>query len=302
MVASDEAEIKAALGAYSSVADRLADTLLSLGHGNRAVEVLTTAQTTAGKHAGRESVTYANAVNRLARTLLVVDRQNRGKRDHGNSSGSSSSNSSSSSSSSSSSGGGGGGGGGAISADADDGEDGEAAVDYCEQAVELHQTALDILEVTVGSDHPSYVATLNNMAAALEAAGSRAEAMVLHYRVKDIQEATLGRGDLPYATTAANIASLLYQEERYEEALPLYHEALGIRVGRLGPDHADTAKVQWNLYTVYDALGRPDEAAEYVKQALLSFRATLGDGHALVRRATAALAECGGYSSDVHMS
>ena len=57
-----------------------------------------------------------------------------------------------------------------------------------------------------------------------------------------------------------NLALLYWRQKKFPQALPLYEEAYAYRKLMLGSTHASTLDAQSNLGSVYESMGRVDDA------------------------------------------
>ena len=77
---------------------------------------------------------------------------------------------------------------------------------------------------TLGADHPDTLASRNEFAVALEAAGRTARRFRSERNLAD-RERVLGT-DHPYTASRHNLAVVYYNAGRTAEAIPLYEQAL----------------------------------------------------------------------------
>lgn len=137
-----------------------------------------------------------------------------------------------------------------------------------EPAKVLHERSLDILEKTLGPDHPDVATILNNLALVHESMGAYEEAKVLHKRSLEIEENAQGPDHPNVATTLTNLASVHLDTGAYEDAKVLYERALAIRRKALGPDHPDVGVSLTGLAHVALATGAYKEAKALFEQDL----------------------------------
>ncbi len=107
--------------------------------------------------------------------------------------------------------------------------------------------ALQILEASLGDDHPNVAVQLNNLAQLLQATNRLAEAEPLMRRSLEIHEASFGPEHPNVAFDLNNLAGLLQATDRLAEAELLMRRALEIFEASLGPDHPSTVTVRANL-------------------------------------------------------
>ena len=99
----------------------------------------------------------------------------------------------------------------------------------------------------LGTDHPDYATSLNNLAELLRATGRYEEAEPLFREAMETTGKALGTDHPDYATSLNNLAGLLRDTGRYEEAEPLFREAMETGPRRSGRDHPNCATSLNNL-------------------------------------------------------
>ncbi len=120
--------------------------------------------------------------------------------------------------------------------------------------------ALQASERTLGSEHPSTLVSMNNLASLLQDQGKLAEAEPLFRRALETQQLTLGSEHPDTLTSLSNLASLLQDQGKLAEAEPLYRRALEARERTLGLEHLDTLISVNNLAWMCLELRRAREA------------------------------------------
>ena len=103
----------------------------------------------------------------------------------------------------------------------------------------------------LGPDHPDTLTTLDNLAAAYEAAGKLAEAIALFERVRDARVAKLGPDHPDTLITLNNLATAYMDAGRLPEAIALLERVRDAQIAKLGPDHPDTLTTLNNLAVAY---------------------------------------------------
>ncbi len=95
-----------------------------------------------------------------------------------------------------------------------------------EQALPLHQQALEIRGKSLGTDHPNYASSLNNLAVLYRSMGQYEKAIAYHQQDHDISKAI---GDEQgVAISLHNIGEALSKLENYSEAESKIQESLVI--------------------------------------------------------------------------
>ena len=100
---------------------------------------------------------------------------------------------------------------------------------------------------TLGPDHPSTLASRNNLADAYRDAGRLDEAITLHKQTLTDRTRILGPHHPDTLTTRHNLASAYQTAGRLHEAIPQYEQTLEDRTRILGPHHPDTLTTRNNL-------------------------------------------------------
>jgi len=132
---------------------------------------------------------------------------------------------------------------------------------------------------TLGPDHPSTLASRNNLAGAYHDAGRLDEAITLHEQnLKDCEN--LLSPDHPSTLTSRNNLASTYQDAgRLDEAIALFEQTLEDSTRILGPHHPDTLTSRNNLAGACQAAGRLDEAIALYEQTLEDADRILGPHH-----------------------
>ena len=76
----------------------------------------------------------------------------------------------------------------------------------------------------LGSEHPDFATTLDNLATLYREIGDYEKALPLYQRALDIREKVLGSEHPDFATTLDNLAGLYENMGAYTKALPLYQK------------------------------------------------------------------------------
>ncbi len=113
---------------------------------------------------------------------------------------------------------------------------------------------------TLGPDHPSTLASRNNLAYAYRDAGRLDEAIALYEQTLEDRTRILGPHHPNTLTSRNNLASAYHNAGRLDEAIALYEQTLEDRTRILGPHHPNTLTSRNNLASAYRAAGRAEEA------------------------------------------
>ena len=139
--------------------------------------------------------------------------------------------------------------------------------------------AVNLLDKTLGSDHPRTLASRNNLATAYRDAGRLKEAIDLHKKNLADRERVLGP-DHPGTLASRNNLALAYQSAgRLEQAIDLFERNLADCERVLGADHPDTLIVRNNLAGAYESAGRLEQAIDLFERNLADCERVLGADH-----------------------
>jgi serine/threonine protein kinase/Tfp pilus assembly protein PilF len=134
--------------------------------------------------------------------------------------------------------------------------------DY-DQAIALFREVMELDRKNLGDAHP-YVATrMNNLASALVRKGDYKSAEELFHKAIEIQRKTFLEKSWQIATTQLLLAGCLQAQKRYREAEPLMLEAFPMIKDNFGLGHPRTQAAVKRLASLYEAWGKPDQAAKY---------------------------------------
>ena len=113
----------------------------------------------------------------------------------------------------------------------------------------------------LGPDHPSTLASRNNLAYAYQLAGRLDDAIPLFEQNLDDRTRILGPHH-PHTLTSRNNLAYVYQDAgRLDDAIPLFEQTRTDFEDLLGPHHPVTLTLRNNLASAYRAAGRTEEAA-----------------------------------------
>ena len=132
---------------------------------------------------------------------------------------------------------------------------------------------------TLGPDHPSTLASRNNLAYAYRDAGRLDEAIALYEQTLEDHTRILGPHHPNTLTSRNNLASAYDNAGRLDEAIALYEQTLEDRTRILGPHHPHTLTSRHNLAYAYQTAGRLDEAIPLHEQNLKDRTRILGPHH-----------------------
>jgi tetratricopeptide (TPR) repeat protein len=147
------------------------------------------------------------------------------------------------------------------------------------EAEPMYRRALDILEKSLGIDHPNVATSLNNLAHLYYTQGKYAEAEPMYMRALEIYEKSLCKDHPNIATSLNNLAGLYYTQGKYAEVEPMYMRALEIKEKSLGKDHPEVASSLNNLAELYYEQGKYGKAWPMYMRALEIREKSIGKDH-----------------------
>jgi tetratricopeptide (TPR) repeat protein len=148
-------------------------------------------------------------------------------------------------------------------------------------AAQWWRETLDVVEASLGPDHPDTAMSLNNLALLLWHQGDYEGARPLYERALAICEKVLGAEHPLTAAGLSNLAHLLRAEGDLAGARPLSERALEIREKALGAEHPDTAASLNNLASLLQDQGDYEGARPLYERALAITEKALGAEHPL---------------------
>lgn len=147
------------------------------------------------------------------------------------------------------------------------------------EAARIGEQAVEVLENTLGPDHPDTVTALNNLAQVYHNLGNYTKALPLAQRVLTTLEKRQGATHPDTARALNNLASLHSDMGDYAQALLLYQRALMMFEQARGPGHPDTATALNSLGTLYEKMGDYAQALPLLQRALQIWQHALGPHH-----------------------
>ena len=147
------------------------------------------------------------------------------------------------------------------------------------EALKLLQSAREILANSVGTKHPDYATTANNLAVMYQTQGDYAGAMLALQEAKDAREHVLGKQHPDYVNSLNNLAELHKAKGNHDAALSLFQEALEIREQMFGTQCGEYADSLYNIALQHQAMGNLQRALPLLKQAVETKAQVLGQRH-----------------------
>lgn len=145
-----------------------------------------------------------------------------------------------------------------------------------------HREALDLRRAALGEDHPETMASMANLASALQDQGRLDEADTLYASVLARQPATTATDSARRADLLNARAVLATRARTYDIAAAHASEALAINRSLLGPAHPRVGRELNNLAVIQQRAGRLGQASGVLRESIAINRAALGEGHVLV--------------------
>jgi serine/threonine-protein kinase len=134
--------------------------------------------------------------------------------------------------------------------------------DY-ESAESRHREALRLMKKLLGAEHPDIAVALYNLARAIQARGAPRRAEPVYLEALAMARKLLGPRHVVLGAALSSYGSCLTDMKRYREAEEKLIEAHGMLKALLGEGHERTKQTAARLLRLYEAWGRPDEAAKY---------------------------------------
>lgn len=147
-------------------------------------------------------------------------------------------------------------------------------------AVAAYQRARDIAQKTLGDNHPSLSAILQDLGRLHGRMGNSGEARVELDRA--IAVATTGEEPLAIAAATTALAEFLHAGGKPAEAIPFYQQALATYEGLLGPEHPQLGATLQNLGLAYIDTKAPRKAIAPLSRSLAIEEAVSGPSSPLL--------------------
>ncbi|KAI1286514.1 hypothetical protein F5Y03DRAFT_146430 [Xylaria venustula] len=127
-------------------------------------------------------------------------------------------------------------------------------------AEQLYRQTLELREGVLGREHPSTLASMNNLANVLGSQGKYKEAETMHRQTLELKEGVLGREHPSTLDSMNNLALVLGSQGKYKEAETMHRQTLELKEGVLGREHLSTLDSMNNLAEVLRSQGKYEEA------------------------------------------
>jgi len=147
------------------------------------------------------------------------------------------------------------------------------------RAKDLEQQSLDIRRRILGPENPDTLASMDDLAGALEQCGQYAEAAKMFRQEIDISRRVLGTESPQTLNAMNNLADDLRYDGHDAEGERLGRETLDISRRVLGPEHQITLSTMNNLALCLESEGRFPESETLFRAVLDTNRRVLGQEH-----------------------
>jgi eukaryotic-like serine/threonine-protein kinase len=158
------------------------------------------------------------------------------------------------------------------------------------EAEKAAREALETDRRTLGSDHPSVLRDMFNLAAILSEEQHYADAEEMYKELVESARRVLGPQHPGTLAAMSTLAALLDDEKRFAEAEKLEREVLEAQRQALGPEHASTLLTLGNLGSALIEEKHYSEAEKVLREALAGLRRVLGPSHEVTQTAVRNLA------------
>ena len=116
--------------------------------------------------------------------------------------------------------------------------------------MQMWRELIDLQRRVLGREHPSTLATINNLALSLGGQGKHTEAEQIQRELLDVRRRVLGPEHPDTLTTMGNLANSRWSQGKHAEAEQEFRELLDVRRRVLGPEHPDTLATLRELTSV----------------------------------------------------
>src|SRR5713101_3665159 len=147
------------------------------------------------------------------------------------------------------------------------------------RAKDLEQQSLDIRRRVLGPENPDTLASMDDLADALEECGQYVEAAKMFREEIDIERRVLGPENPQTLNAMNNLTNDLRKDGHDEEGEKLGRETLDISRRVLGPEHQQTLSTMDNLALCLESEGHFPESETLFREVLDTRRRVLGPEH-----------------------
>ncbi|MCR9166347.1 MAG: tetratricopeptide repeat protein [Nannocystaceae bacterium] len=167
----------------------------------------------------------------------------------------------------------------------------ERALGHYDEAIALHERALDAGSESLGADHPERASTMGNLGAVYMEKGEVDAALELFEEAAELRKRALGALHPSSLSSLSNFAAGLAKSGQLARSKQIFETVLERREQALGPEHPDVAQVLDNTAAVSNMLG-DSKSAEALLQRSLAIKTktvpgTMAEAETLSHLATA---------------
>jgi nucleoside phosphorylase/tetratricopeptide (TPR) repeat protein len=148
-----------------------------------------------------------------------------------------------------------------------------------QEAELLYQKLIKINQEKAGSEHPSTLFCMTNLASAYRNQGRWNEAEKLQIKVMETQKTILGAEHPDTLISTNNLALAYMQQSQWNKAEKLLVQVVESMKIVLGAKHPDTLLSTGNLASIYTNQGRLNESEKLLVQVLGAQKTVLGSKH-----------------------
>ena len=134
--------------------------------------------------------------------------------------------------------------------------------DYA-KAEEKDKRAIDLLRQYIGPERPLTASTAVTLGLTLTREGKAAEGEPYLREALAIRKKILPQGDISISIAVSALGECLSVQQRYAEAEPLLTDSYNELKSKLGDQEKRTVEARQRLAKLYDAWGKPDQAAQF---------------------------------------
>ncbi len=143
-----------------------------------------------------------------------------------------------------------------------------------DEAIALHERALELATETLGADHPQHATTLGNLAAVYMNTGKVERALELLEEATQLRSRMLGVDHPSTISALGNMAAAVGKSGQLERARTMMTDVLERTERALGPSHPQVGGTLANLGAMNNMLGEPARALPLLERSLAIRRAT----------------------------
>ncbi len=145
-----------------------------------------------------------------------------------------------------------------------------------DEGLDVLERALELLERTLGPEHPRIVATLIDLGITQQARGDSKASVQAYVRALQIARRSLGPRHLQTAVILNSLGNAAVLQGDDARAREHFERALDIFTERIGPEHPTTVTPLVNLGAVHGRAGEHDVQRRYLEHALEVLRTVKG--------------------------